>query len=451
MAVKNAVKSRLYEKTIVDYAAKDNGFFIALSHDQHFLKMLRQVLNKDLFVGTDRIRTAQEENGLLKELKAFDQRTKGQGRPLVLIERVLHNRSTLPFIKNLKTLYPDLHVVVLTAEVERQVLILLHEIGVSNFITKPVSVNTLIEKLAFTIKPQGKIGQYLDRAKDHLAKGLWDEAEALAAKVLELKPGSPAALMVRGDAEKGKGEVQAAEAAYLEAHKGASLYLEPLKKLASLYEDEGDLEKQLSYLKKLDRLSPLNVERKINMGEIHMEFGDVEAAEQCFEQAVANARKEAQLMMEEIRRSIAEKCMDKAPAMAEKFFRSIIESKAGALREADIETFNRLGIALRRQGRWQDAVSEYDQALGICPDDENLHFNRAVALSEGGRHREAHSALQRVLDLVPDFGQESAVLSFNIGIMFANVRKSEDAGRYFRHTLDLDPGHQGARKMLQGL
>ncbi len=166
---------------------------------------------------------------------------------------------------------------------------------------------------------------------------------------------------------------------------------------------------------------------------------------------MANAKKEAQAMIEEVKRSIAEKCLDKAPATAERFFRSIIDAKGGQLRKSDIETFNRLGIALRRQGRWQDAVAEYGQALKISPDDENLYFNTAVAYTEGGRHTEALRALERVIKLMPDFGADSPTLSFNMGVMYANGRKPQDAAQFLRRTLELDKNHEGARKLLASL
>jgi len=448
VADQQQTKYRQYEKAILDFVAKDNGLFFAISHDQTFLKMYRQTLNKELVIGTDRIRTLPEEHKFLSEIKTPYYKDK---RILLLIERVLNNRSTLSFVRNLKAMHDDMYIVVLTSEVERQVLILLHEIGVGNFITKPVSMNTLIEKLAFTIKPQGKIGQFIDTAKSYLAKGMNEEVITLADKILKLKPGSAAALMVRGDAFKGKGDVSAAEQSYMEAHKGAALYLEPLKKLAELHRDGGDLEKQLKYLIKLDRLSPLNVERKINMGEIHMEFGNSELAEEFFDQAVVNAKKEAQSLIEEVKRSIAEKCLDKAPATAERYFRSILDSRGGQFRKVDIETFNRLGIALRRQGRWQDAVSEYGLALKISPDDENLHFNTAVAYTEGGKHREAVQVLEKVLKIQPEFGADSSVLSFNIGVMYANARKNDLALQYMKRTLSLDPSHQGAKKLAAAL
>lgn len=445
MALKANNRIRTYEKTLVDFVAKDDGVFYVLSHDHNFIKMVRSLLNKELVIGTDRIVAHSEEAKLLSDLKTPMYKEK---RGVLLIERMLHNRSTIGFIRNLKAMHENMHVIVLTAEVERQVLILLHEIGVSNFITKPVSMNTLIEKIAFTIRPQGKIGQYIDKAKEYFQKGMYDQSIELSNKILEIKPGSAAALMIKGDALKLLGQAEQAEAAYMEAHEGATLYLEPLKKLAELHREQGDLEKQLAFLKKLDKLSPLNVERKISMGTIHMEFGDSDKAEEMFDQAVVSAKKEAQLMMEEVKRSIAEKCIDKAPDVAERFFRSILESKGGALRKSDIETFNRLGIALRRQGRWEDAVTEYEQALKINPEDENLLFNMAVALAEGSKHAESVKELERVLAINPEFGNSSPVVSFNMGVMFSNARQPQKALRFLHRTLKLDPSHQGAKRML---
>ncbi|MFK4765864.1 tetratricopeptide repeat protein [Desulfobaculum sp. SPO524] len=446
--MKNAIRMKQYERAIVDFVAKEDGCFFILSHDNTFLKMVRTTLNKELVIGTDRIRTLAEEAHVLRELKTPAFKDK---RVVLLVERLLNNRNTLPFIKDLKTLFPEMYIVVLTAEVERQVLILLHEIGVGNFITKPVSMATLIEKIAFTIKPQGKIGQYIDRAKAYLEKGKYEEATAIADKILEMKPGSAAALMIKGDAFKATGDLDAAGSAYEEAHDGATLYLEPLKKLAELYKESGDMEKQLEYLEKLDRLSPLNVERKIAMGEIHMESGNAEKATELFEQAVENARKEAMSMIEEVKRSIAEKCIESAPDLSEKFFRSILDSKAGGLKKSDIETFNRLGMALRRQGRWKDAIGEYEQALKINPKDENLYFNVAIAYSEGRDHKKAVENVEKALQQNPDLCLLSSVLCFNIAVMYSNAGQRSKAITYLKKTLEVDPDHQGAKKLLSAM
>ncbi len=448
MRLKSRPKAKLYEKTVIDFAAKENGRFFVLSTDNTFVRTLRATLNKELVIGSDHIRAMSEEEKLLLELKSPLYKDK---KILLMVERVLDGRNTLSLIQKLKILFDNLQVIVLTTEVEKNTLVLLHEIGVSNFITKPVSMDTLIEKIAFTIRPQGKIGQYIDQAKDYLSRKKFDEAIAMADRVLELKPGSAAGLMVKGDSLRAQAKFDQAVTCYQEASANATMYLEPLKRLASIHKDEGRMEEQLEYLEKLDTLSPLNVERKIDMGEIHVNFGNKERAHELFEEAVKNATREAMCIIEDVRSAIAERVLDKDPAMAEVFFRSILDAKADNLHKSDLGVFNRLGIALRRQGRWQDAVTEYDRALEISPDDENLLFNKAVAYAEGSSYPGAVKAVEKALAINPDFYTDSCVLSFNIGIMYYNAKRPKEAKRFLENALVVDPGHDGARKLLESL
>jgi len=442
-------QSPQYGKTVVEFAAKQNGCFFVVSHDHTFVRNLRNTLNKELIIGTDLIRSTTETAKFLAEIKTPLFKDK---QIMLLIERVLDGRSTLGFIKQLKESFDRILVIVLTTEVERSVLVLLHEMGVDNFITKPASMDTIIEKIASAIRPQSKLGQIIDQAKDYLARGLSREALALADKILaDIKPGSAAALMIQGDAHKALGDFAAAKTAYESAAEGAYMYLEPLKRLADLYKQSGDDGGQLTYLEKLDKLSPLNVERKVDMGSIHLARGDSERAEALFEQAVAGATKEAMGLIDEIKRTIAERCLESSPALSERYFRSIIEGKKGSLTREDIATFNRLGMALRRQGRWEDAVAEYGRALEVSPEDENVLFNMAVAYTEGGRRQEAVASLEKALGLNPTFYMDSPAACFNIGVMYLNAREGAKAKPFLRRCLELDPEHQGAQKLLLSL
>lgn len=170
-----------------------------------------------------------------------------------------------PVIGQLKAAFPKLLIVALTIDVERHRIMYLHELGVDNFIAKPASAGTIIEKLAFTIKPQSKLGELIDKAKNYLDARRPEKAKDVAAKILELKPSSAAGLMVLGDAKSALGRTKEA---YLEASRNADLYLEPLRKLAQLAERVGDLEEALGYLEKLDKLSPLNSELKLTWGKL---------------------------------------------------------------------------------------------------------------------------------------------------------------------------------------
>lgn len=449
MTTQRKQRALQYEKTLIEFAAKEDGYFFLVSHDVTFLNNTRNFLNKELIIGTDRILGMMDVRKFLEELKNPDYKEK---KILLLVERILNGKNMLSFIKQIKTLFNNVMVIVITTEVEKNVLVLLHEVGADSFITKPFSINTLVEKVAFVIKPQGKIGQLLDKAKLYLARKKFEEAISLADKVLEIKPGSAAGLMVKGDALKGLDRMDEAVASYEEAADNAPMYLEPLKKLAALYRDKGDLDAQLTYLERLDQLSPLNVDRKVDMGEIHVTFGNKDKAENLFDDAVRGATKDAMDLIEDVKRNIAERCMDKDPKLSEKFFRSILDAKgAENLQKRDIEVFNRLGIALRRQGRWKDAVTEYEKALKISPNDENLHFNMAMALSDGGVAKRAVQSLEKVLKINPDFYAKSALLSFNVGVMYYNANQYPDAVKYLKHTLSLDPSHQGAKRIMANI
>jgi tetratricopeptide (TPR) repeat protein len=437
-----------YERTLADFASRESGCFFALTHDQNLLMTLRNALCKDLGVPGSLVRSLGDPMLFLQELKTplYSQR-----RALLLMERVLDGRSTLSFLRQLKATLDKVLVIVMTPEVERSVLVLLHEAGADNFIIKPASMATMVEKMAFTIRPQGQIGQLIDRARDALGRGRPEETLVLCREILELKPGSAAGLMLMGDAYRKMGRTDDAAAAYEEASVGAPLYLEPLKRMVALHKDMGDLDGQLAYLERLDRLSPLNVERKVEMGGIHLDKGRTERAGQLFDQAVKHAAVEAKEMIEEVKRQVAERCMEKSPEMAERFFRSILEGRREGLSTRDIATFNRLGMALRRQGKWREAVEEYRRAAQVAPGDENLLFNMAVAYSEGGRHREAVAALREVLALNPEFPEASPTICFHIGVMHLNAEDHTAARAFLAKTLELDPGHEGAKKILQNL
>ena len=151
-----------------------------------------------------------------------------------------------------------------------------------------------------------------------------------------MKPGSAAGLMIMGDAESALGNVDAARKAYREAADSASLYLEPLRKLALLAEKTGDLDDCLRYLEQLDRLSPLNSDRKINMGEINLNLGNDDKAEKLFEAALGLAAKDAMDQIGALAERVANICSEKKPEMAERFLRKALAVKQKQLGPADI-------------------------------------------------------------------------------------------------------------------
>lgn len=70
--------------------------------------------------------------------------------------------------------------------------------------------------------------------------------------------------------------------------------------------------------------------------------------------------------------------------------------------------FNELGIELRKQGMFAEAVRHYKRALDLSQKDENLWFNLGRALFEGGQFGQASKALKKALELNPAFEEAKA-------------------------------------------
>ncbi len=442
------MKIKQYENTVVDYIRKSNGGFVVATHDTTFVSVLRNTIHKQLAVTEECIVSVMDENNILKAVQDVSRRRKNV---LVFIERVFNNKETAFLVKQIKNAFSEIKVVILTGETERQRLVLLHEIGADNFISKPISMNILIEKIAFTIKPQGKIGKLIENGKQLVTNEQYEDALKIVRQILDIKPNSAAGLLIMGDAYKGLGKKDKAVEAYETASNHAAMYMEPLKKLAEFYEGEGDHENRLRYLEKLDKLSPLNVERKVDMGGIHVSLGNEEKAEVLFDQAINQARKEAMSYIEEISSKIGGIYEKKDPGKAVKYYRKALELKGDMLDKSDIKTFNALGIALRRQGKWREAVDEYNMARKVSPEDENLLYNIALAYAEGKEMRRATENLAKALELNPEFHMQDPVIAYNFGLIYTKARKGDDAKVFLEAALSLNPGFEKAQKLLDSL
>ncbi|CAB3808122.1 tetratricopeptide repeat protein [Pararobbsia alpina] len=85
---------------------------------------------------------------------------------------------------------------------------------------------------------------------------------------------------------------------------------------------------------------------------------------------------------------------------AERAYRRALELSPEPYYEAYVD----LGALLcEDEGRCEDALRVFDQALALFPDDAVLHFNRAVALEGLGRLNDAVQSYERCLELNPSY------------------------------------------------
>lgn len=70
-----------------------------------------------------------------------------------------------------------------------------------------------------------------------------------------------------------------------------------------------------------------------------------------------------------------------------------------------INLYNRMAMALRKQAKYTEAINIYIKALKVAPDDEGLFYNLARALYESGQKDKAIKALDKAISLDPEFDE----------------------------------------------
>ncbi len=104
-----------------------------------------------------------------------------------------------------------------------------------------------------------------------------------------------------------------------------------------------------------------------------------------------------------------------------------------------------MGVALAAQGKLDEAVAHYSRALHIKPDFAGAHYNLGNALLEQGKTEEAIKHFREALRIKPN----DAEVHNNLGIVLAKQGKTEEAIKHFREALRIKPGYTLARKNLE--
>ena len=104
----------------------------------------------------------------------------------------------------------------------------------------------------------------------------------------------------------------------------------------------------------------------------------------------------------------------------------------------------RLGLVFSKQGRLDDAIREYREALRLKPDDADTHYDLANALGRKGLWVEAISQYREDLKLNPD----DPAGHNNLGVAFFQKGKLKEAVSEFQEALRLKPDYTDARRNL---
>jgi protein O-mannosyl-transferase len=117
-----------------------------------------------------------------------------------------------------------------------------------------------------------------------------------------------------------------------------------------------------------------------------------------------------------------------------------------ALREKSdyAEAYNNLGVDLAKQGHSDEAMNQFLAALKITPGYADPHNNIGSTLEKQGRFDEAMEQFREALRRKPDF----ADAHYNLGIALGRKGRSDEAMTEFQRVLALRPNHAEAHNNL---
>jgi tetratricopeptide (TPR) repeat protein len=105
---------------------------------------------------------------------------------------------------------------------------------------------------------------------------------------------------------------------------------------------------------------------------------------------------------------------------------------------------NNLGNALYRQGKLEDSIIQYREALRINPEYSNAHNNLGLALASQGSITEAIGHFSEALRIKADY----AKAHYNLGLALASQRSITEAIGHFSEAVRINPAYAMAHYSL---
>jgi tetratricopeptide (TPR) repeat protein len=300
----------------------------------------------------------------------------------------------------------DLPFLIISGEAMPEFVASAGEWGAYDFIIKPFSYTFLKERITSIFQrlksPEESLLRELERMKEAGdAPQVLEKIDAFEKQTRSLKIRW---VNLKGECFMEMGEMDKAAACMEKAMELSDVYLPAFKNYAVIQQKMGNLEKAAEALAHADKISPMDMDRKLALGKLMIQTGKEDDGKKLLNKVLKQSSpKERQAISMKVAATYMEHGHFEE---AEKLYIKAVQTNPG-----EIETFNRLGIALRRQGKFKEAERYYILALKNHPD--------------------------------------NAAICFNLGVLYFNQKDRSNALKYLKKALQIDPGLKKAEEMIR--
>jgi tetratricopeptide (TPR) repeat protein len=271
-----------------------------------------------------------------------------------------------------------------------------------------------------------------DQAIAALNCGNFEQAENLLLRLLETAPADAIALQLMGVVRRSQDRSAEAESLYRRSIACDPTQPQTHHNLGILLRSEHRFEEAVSAFREAIRLKSNYVEAHLGLALSLSDLGDHESAVKSCRQAL-RIQPSYQLAQQALAAELL--ALDR-PTEAERILRRMLASGGtGARTTAEIE--HNLGDALRRQGRYEEALDLFAAARARAPGLPSVDYNEGYALRRLGRFEEAIASFRRALIIEP----ESAKILAAIALAFAQSNDFASAREFGERALARDPRH----------
>lgn len=278
------------------------------------------------------------------------------------------------------------------------------DLDVDGYVFKPVTHEELEDNIGHVMDRHGQVTPsyvHLSRASAFVDIEEFDEARKELKSAREKGERSPRVWNESGLVYEDMSQDREAKLCYERSIRLDKGYARPYNGIADVLTREGNQEEAHKFYEKAAEVSPRSSERQYALAKSLLEQGDKDGARVAVSRAVRGIERD-----DAVQTSQAENSSAAAEFYLSAGFADMAEEELGFALQGDpnnVHYFNQLGMAFRRQKKYQEALNNYKKAIQVAPGDVVIYFNMAMAFVGLRNYPAACAALRKALTINANF------------------------------------------------